>query len=404
MSFFKKIFSSDYRQAVALEGAGKYREAAERYLLAGERGAACLMHRRFARDARDPWERVDALRKAADFAPEGELGSEVREALRGELAAALVALVEHSGVMDRRDRGHLQEAADLYAEGGEHERAGELLARLGYHSRAADAFKLAGAVHRMEEMFRRQEEAEGGQQSFARAWDAYEFARDVGDQLSAVEALARCVELKPQDVALVARLEEARRRLPPAGRVVLRAAAGAWTLLGGPTLTLGREDTCGLLLSEAGVSRLHARLSAEGAAPTVEDLGSSHGTFWEGAPVQRRTPLGAGGELRLGRGVTLRVALSPGGVLPASLTFTAGALKGHVCTWAEEVLTTGIPPQEPAWAPAGLKLAFTRGFWHVDPEGSLLDRLRLNDRPCSQLALLHLGDTLEADGVSLRVE
>ena len=44
-------------------------------------------------------------------------------------------------------------------------------------------------------------------------------------------------------------------------------------------LTVGRDEDAELSIDDASVSRLHARFSAGGAGITVEDLGSSNGTF-----------------------------------------------------------------------------------------------------------------------------
>ena len=48
------------------------------------------------------------------------------------------------------------------------------------------------------------------------------------------------------------------------------------------------------------VSRHHARIDVRGDDATVEDLGSKNGTFVNGRPVQRVTPLKDGDEVRIG--------------------------------------------------------------------------------------------------------
>src|SRR3954464_11836904 len=42
---------------------------------------------------------------------------------------------------------------------------------------------------------------------------------------------------------------------------------------------IGKEDGCEVKITDAGVSRKHARLSRNGSAWVVEDLGSSNGTY-----------------------------------------------------------------------------------------------------------------------------
>jgi hypothetical protein len=52
-------------------------------------------------------------------------------------------------------------------------------------------------------------------------------------------------------------------------------------------LTIGRADDNTVVLHDARASRHHARIVADGTGWTVEDLGSSNGTFVDGAQVRR---------------------------------------------------------------------------------------------------------------------
>jgi FHA domain/Protein of unknown function (DUF3662) len=67
-------------------------------------------------------------------------------------------------------------------------------------------------------------------------------------------------------------------------------------------LTLGRADDNGVKLRDARASRRHARIVADGTGWSVEDLGSSNGTFVDGAQVRRS---------RLDRGQTLTLGDTP---------------------------------------------------------------------------------------------
>lgn len=73
--------------------------------------------------------------------------------------------------------------------------------------------------------------------------------------------------------------------------------------------TIGRDPRCSLVLSDLGVSRLHARIARVGGVVIVEDLGSRNGIFVDGRRVAR-TRLVPGTQLQLGR---------------ASLTFESAA-------------------------------------------------------------------------------
>jgi DNA-binding winged helix-turn-helix (wHTH) protein len=74
---------------------------------------------------------------------------------------------------------------------------------------------------------------------------------------------------------------------------------------------LGRALDATIRLDVPGVSRRHARISIEGANVTVEDLGSSNGTYVRGEKISGRAALGDGDELRLGPASMLIRLVSP---------------------------------------------------------------------------------------------
>jgi hypothetical protein len=74
-------------------------------------------------------------------------------------------------------------------------------------------------------------------------------------------------------------------------------------------LTLGRSDDNAVRLRDARASRMHARIIADGSGWSVEDLGSSNGTFVDGAQVRRS---------RLDRGQTLTIGDTPLKVVDAT--------------------------------------------------------------------------------------
>ena len=62
-------------------------------------------------------------------------------------------------------------------------------------------------------------------------------------------------------------------------------------------ITIGRAPGSSLVLSDPSVSRTHARITADG---TLEDAGSSHGTWLDGVRVTGPSPLRDGAKIRLG--------------------------------------------------------------------------------------------------------
>jgi hypothetical protein len=67
-------------------------------------------------------------------------------------------------------------------------------------------------------------------------------------------------------------------------------------------LTIGRGPSATLRLDDPSVSRVHARISAgsDPGAARIEDAGSSHGTFVDGAPVTGPVALRDGARIRIG--------------------------------------------------------------------------------------------------------
>lgn len=62
-------------------------------------------------------------------------------------------------------------------------------------------------------------------------------------------------------------------------------------MLGEGVTQVGRADDNGLILSDVGVSRRHARIVVAARGVTIEDMGSGNGSFYQGQRVQRQALL-----------------------------------------------------------------------------------------------------------------
>jgi DNA-binding NtrC family response regulator len=80
----------------------------------------------------------------------------------------------------------------------------------------------------------------------------------------------------------------------PSLHFVTRREAFSVTLPIDGELMIGRGDQADVLLGDDSVSRRHARVSARGEAVTVEDLGSSNGTFLHDRPIAPGEPVTVG--------------------------------------------------------------------------------------------------------------
>jgi DNA-binding NtrC family response regulator len=86
-----------------------------------------------------------------------------------------------------------------------------------------------------------------------------------------------------------------------AGRVV-RIQPGA-------PVTFGRAPECTVVLTDAGISRVHAEIECRGGQYVLRDKGSRNGTFLDEERVEIATPLGHGDGIRMGATVRLRFTL-----------------------------------------------------------------------------------------------
>jgi diguanylate cyclase (GGDEF)-like protein len=90
--------------------------------------------------------------------------------------------------------------------------------------------------------------------------------------------------------------------------VIVGQHPGRVYALDAPTMVIGRGAECAVRLEGDGVSRNHARITRHAGQYTIEDLGSTNGTFIDGA-LATADPIKSGARIRVGTHVTLRFNL-----------------------------------------------------------------------------------------------
>ncbi|MEU3572298.1 FHA domain-containing protein, partial [Kitasatospora sp. NPDC036755] len=95
------------------------------------------------------------------------------------------------------------------------------------------------------------------------------------------------------------------RRAGDAGRLrLVRQPQGAGAGLAGQTITLGRAHDSTIVLDDDYASSRHARIYPDQTGQwTVEDLGSTNGTYLDRQRLTAPTPLQPGMPIRIGRTV-----------------------------------------------------------------------------------------------------
>jgi hypothetical protein len=393
VSFLRRVFSSDYRAAVAAEAAGNVDLAAERYALAGEHEGAVRMH--LARAARSPTRQgeIAALRDALRWAAEDP---ELTKRASKSLGRALWENAKAEGIATERDRQKVREAAEYLAAGDDHASAGEALESIGDLAAASQAYSAGGLVERMEAALSKEDERYSKQREESDAFASYETHMRVGRRDDARTDLARAIGAAGDKAGEYRRLlDQLDTALLTAGKVELkRRGKPSVVACAAPKIVLGRDALCDLALRAGGVSRQHAEIEHTAEGFQLRDLDSRNGTSLAGLPLVGKVPLVGSGRFGLGDELSL------------DFETTGGALILRVATGLDRGVTmiAGVDGQRLDLQPAGLgiDLVFQKGR-------PLLGRgtckeVRFNDEPLGELRVqLIRGDRLLADGDEIDV-
>lgn len=393
MSFFRRVFSSDYRAAVAAEAAGNVDLAAERYALAGEHEGAVRMH--LARAARAPTRQgeIAALRDALRWASEDP---ELMKRASKALGRALWENAKAEGIATERDRQKVREAAEFLAAGDDHASAGEALENIGDLAAASQAYSAGGLVEKMEAALSKEDERYHKQREESDAFASYETHMRVGRRDDARADLARAIGSAGDKAGEYRRLlDQLDTALLTAGKVELkRRGKPALIACAAPKIVLGRDALCDLALRAGGVSRQHAEIEHTPEGFQLRDLDSRNGTSLAGLPLVGKVPLAGSGRFGLGDELSI------------DFETVGAALILRVATGLDRGVTliAGSDGQRLDLTPGGVgvDLVFQKGR-------PLLGRgtckeVRFNDEPLGDLRVqLIRGDRLLADGDEIDV-
>ena len=116
-------------------------------------------------------------------------------------------------------------------------------------------------------------------------------------------------------------------------------------------LTVGRDTNNGITINDAEVSRRHAKLTLQGDAYQLEDLGSTNGTFVNGHRISAPIPLKANDTVSFGENIVLVVEAA----FDANATMAAPAMaaKTNVAPPPAMPSPSAPPPSYSGQVPAG---------------------------------------------------
>ena len=92
----------------------------------------------------------------------------------------------------------------------------------------------------------------------------------------------------------------AQHSTPSATKYSVVLADGSHHTLDGDLVTIGRQDSCTIVIRDNNISRVHARLRPDSDGWTIEDLGSTNGTRVAGELITEPTVLVEGQMIALG--------------------------------------------------------------------------------------------------------
>jgi len=329
----RRMFSADYRAAVAAEAAGDVELAAERYALAGEYDGAVRMHLARAARAATRSSELAALRDALRWAGDDP---ELRRRAAAALGKALWEAVRAEGIATERDRAKVREAAELLVAGEAHTLAGEALETIHDYPAAAHAYSAGGLVEKMEAALAKDDAAHHAVHEETDAFAGYQTAMQVGRRDEARSELVRAVAAATAAAEYRRLLDALDTAMLTAGKVELkRRGKPLIVACAAPRIVLGRDPLCDLTLRAGGVSRQHAEIEHTGDAFVLRDLDSRNGTSLAGLPLAGRVPLGVAGQLALGDECAIDYEIAGGvlvlrvrGGLDRGVALIAGA-EGH---------------------------------------------------------------------------
>jgi hypothetical protein len=334
--------------------------------------------------------------------------------LAAKLANDMELDIRQDGEVSPAEQHRLPDVAGYYALAKQWEKAGKIYEDLGMYEQATAMYVQGGAIEQVEQIASRKGEHDHRALTAQQYYEEAVAASQIGQRDKAYQSLKQCLMLDEHHGDARSLLETLNRILQAGDvrRIHVPIEDSEYILFGKHVVTIGRKEDNDIVVSQAEVSRQHARIGFDNQTVMIEDLNSSNGTRLNGLKIQKtatvhhRDVIGIGTKMRFevclqrhpaGVSASLR-PLDQAGVQKRYIVFSGELLIG-----SETECALSLKHVAPTSCPYLFKLKYQQPFWYLYIHPYAAD-VQLNGTPVSNYVVVATGDKLTCSGVTFLFE
>jgi hypothetical protein len=406
-----KILNKLYmQQAFAEEARGNYQQAAVLYLKAGESEKVGEMYELLGNLASALPEKIKAYQQAIRWYKLPEH----REPLAAKLATVMELDIRQDGEVSPAEQHRLPDVAEYYALAKQWEKAGKIYEELGMYEQATEMYVQGGAIEQVEQIASRKGDHDHRALTAQPYYEEAFSASKIGQRDKAYQSLKQCLTLDEHHADARALLETLNRLLQACDvrRIHVPIEDSEYILFGKQVVTVGRKEDNDIVVSQAEVSRQHARIGFDNQTVMVEDLNSSNGTRLNGLKIQKTATVHDRDVIGIGTKMRFEVCLQrhPAGVSAILRPLDQEGVQKRYIVFSGELLIgseneCGVFVQHlaPASVPYLFKIKYQQPFWYLYIHPYAAD-VEWNGTPVSNYVVVAAGDKLTCSSVTFLFE
>lgn len=407
VKFLKKAY---IQRAISEEAKGNYKQAAAYYSKAEEYEKVGEMYETVGDMTRSFPARIREYQQALRWykKPDHLI------ALAAKLAKIMEVEIRADAKVSVIERQRLQKAAEYYAVAKQWKEAGRLYEELDMLDEATEMYVQGGEIELVEKLSARKEVQSHRNYTAQQYFDEAEAVYNLGKREKAYQALKQCLAIDKNHARARAVFTQLDTALHAGVTRTVRIPMDEreFILFPRPLITIGRqEDNC-LVLTQHDISRHHARIGVSNGHLLIEDLQSSNGTRINGLRIRERAEIRDRDTICIGRHSPLeaRVWKRSAGI---SASFHPTGQKGMQTYYllAAREIQVGtdrkceMPLQEKlaGFPPCFFKVHYHEPFWvfHFHPH---LTGVELNGVGVEHYLVVLPGDTISVGGITFLIE